>query len=69
MTHNDNLPERSRAESVAGLGTIGALVTGGLGWVVALAAFLDGPNYTGAGLALLAAAVAFGLLANAIFGS
>ena len=69
MTQPENSPKSLRAESIAGMCSIGALVTGCAGLLVALAAFLDGLNYTGTGLALLAAAVAFGMLANVIFRS
>ena len=51
MTHENNRPKRSRAESVADLCTIAAFVTGYKGWLGALVPFLDGPTDTGAGLA------------------
>lgn len=69
MADQEHTPEPSRAVVIAGICSIGALVTGCAGLLVALVALLDGLNYIGAGLALLAAAVAFGMLANALFRS
>jgi hypothetical protein len=65
MDHN---AKPSRAEALVGLCGIGALTTGYGSLLVALAALLD-VNYSGAGLAMLAAAFAFGLLANSLFRS
>lgn len=69
MAQSKKASGSSRAESIAGICTFGALVTGCAGLLVALVALLNGLNYSEAGLALLAAAVAFGMLANAIFRS
>ena len=55
---------RRRAEGLAAAGLFGSALTGFVGLVVALAAAVDG-DHGAAGFALLAAAVAFGLLANA----
>ena len=61
----------SSRNSESGVGLGGAAVacciaTGFGGWIAALASFLQG-NGSGAGTCLVASAVAFGLVANAIF--
>lgn len=59
--------DQTRGERVSGLCILGSLVTGGAGWFVALIALVNELDASGAGLALLASAMAFGLLANALF--
>ena len=58
-------PEKTKAETVAGIAVLLAFVTGVAGVVVAVFAFFDA-NWVGAGLGLVAAALAFGLVANAV---
>ena len=53
-------------QRVAGLSVSGALVAGAVGLVGALVGTLSG-NFIGGGVFLLASAVAFGALANAIY--
>jgi hypothetical protein len=48
-----------------GLAALGGVVTGALGLVAALFPFFDG-DFTATGLCLIAAALSFGLLANAV---
>jgi len=57
--------ERQKAEWVVGLATYGALLAGVAGLVIGLMAFLTG-RLEAAGTCLIAAAVAFGALANAL---
>ena len=62
--------QRSTAAGYAGFAVYGACVAGLLGLLAGFAAFLTGPtdpqHYIGAGVCLAAAALAFGLLANAV---
>ena len=58
-------PEEAKAETVAGIAVLLAFVTGIGGVTVGVFAFLDA-NWVGAGLGLVAAALAFGLVANAV---
>ena len=56
----------SRSETVGGLAVICGLLTGFLGLVIAaLALFVS--NWIGAGICLVAAALSFGLIANAVW--
>ncbi len=64
---DDGRDTASLAEAVAGCGIIGLLLTGGASLFVALLAFFNDYNYGETALALIAAALAFGLLANALF--
>ena len=52
-------------DAVLGLAIVGGLVTGGAGLVAALIAFVD-VDMVGMGVCLGAAALAFGLVANAV---
>jgi hypothetical protein len=55
-----------RSETVGGLTVVGGLLTGFLSLAVAaLALFVS--NWVGAGISLVAAALSFGLLANAVW--
>jgi hypothetical protein len=58
----------SRLEGVLGMVIIASLVTGLAGLVVAVFAFFDA-EWVGGGVSLAAAALAFGLLANALLRS
>ncbi|MCH7587858.1 MAG: hypothetical protein IIC78_07470 [Chloroflexi bacterium] len=49
-----------------GLSVLGAAAVGVLGFFAAILALLNETDYVGMGLLLLAAAVAFGLLTNAL---
>ena len=51
----------------AGLSVIGGFIVGTVAFLIGLLAVLNEYNYIGAGLCFLAAAFAFGLLANSIF--
>lgn len=51
----------------AGLSVIGGFVVGIVAFLAGILAVLNEFNYIGAGLCFLAAALAFGLLANSIF--
>ncbi len=57
----------NRLTTVIGLGVVGAVVVGVAGLIAAVVAAIGYADFLGAGLCLLAAAVAFGLLTNAIF--
>ncbi len=52
--------------TIIGLVTVGGGVTGVAGFLAALAAFLSG-DFVATGVCLIAAALSFGLLANAVF--
>jgi hypothetical protein len=54
----------SRSENLLGVTVIFGLISGFTGLIVAVIAIFDA-DWTGAGLCLLASALAFGLLANA----
>lgn len=58
-------PEKSKAETVAGIAVLLAFVTGVASLVVAVFSFFSA-NWVGAGTCLVAAALAFGLVANAV---
>ena len=58
-------PERHKAEWVVGLAIYGAVVAGVAGLVIGLMAFFSG-RLEAAGTCFIAAAVAFGALANAL---
>ena len=51
----------------AGLSVIGGFIVGVVAFLAGLLAVINEFNYIGAGLCFLAAALAFGLLANSIF--
>ena len=55
-----------RPETVGGLAIICALLTGFLGLIVTVFAVIAS-NWTGAGVCLISAALAFGLVANAVW--
>lgn len=57
----------SRLSMVIGLGVVGSGVVGVGGVIAAVVAAVGYADFVGAGLCLLAAAVAFGLLSNALF--
>jgi hypothetical protein len=54
------------APALPGLAVLGAFVTGVCGLLVAVVAVVSG-DFVGAGVGLVASALAFGLLANAVF--
>ena len=56
----------NRPEALVGWAVTGAMLTGLLAWFVAFFAVVNDYDWTAAGLALLAAALAFGLIANAL---
>ena len=66
MEDNDRDSAVRSGTAAAGLGVIGALLTGFVGIVGSLLATLKA-EFIGGGIYLLAAALAFGLLANAVF--
>ncbi|UCD41834.1 MAG: hypothetical protein JSV69_14920 [Chloroflexota bacterium] len=51
----------------AGLSVIGGFIVGVVAFLAGLLAVVNEYNYVGAGLCFLAAALAFGLLANSMF--
>lgn len=58
---------RSGVNALVGLGAYGSALTGLLGLIGAVVSFLDG-ELMASGIFLLAAAIAFGFLAKAVFG-
>jgi hypothetical protein len=60
--------KRTGLDTLIGLGTLGSAVIGVVGFVAALIAFFSG-DLVGAGVCLIASALAFGLLANAVLRS
>ena len=66
MNETDRDSTIRRGHTAAGLSATGTLVTGAAGLVGALAAVLAG-DFIGGGFFLGAAALAFGLLANAVY--
>jgi hypothetical protein len=56
---------RKSLDILIGLGTLGSAAIGVIGFVAALAAFFNG-DLTATGLCLIASALSFGLLANAV---
>ena len=58
-------PNPDRARSIAGISVFLGLVTGVAGLVTATFAFFS-YNWAGAGICLVAAGLAFGLIANAV---
>lgn len=54
-----------RADWLIGLATYGSALAGGIGILVALVAAFDG-SWDAAGICLIASAIAFGSLANAL---
>ena len=57
--------EKEKAETIAGIAVLLAVVTGIAALIVAVFSFA-GANWVGAGICLVAAALAFGLVANAV---
>lgn len=62
MNHNEE-----RAKAAGGVAIYCGLATGFAGWLLAVLALADESNWEGAALALAASALAFGLMANAVF--
>ena len=58
---------KKRGARAPGLSIISGFVIGILGFLGALFAAFNANDYVGAGLCLIASALAFGLLANAMF--
>ncbi len=58
---------KKRSSSALGLSIISGFIIGIFGFLGALFAIFNTNDYTGAGLCLIASALAFGLLANAMF--
>ena len=58
---------KDKAAGLGGIMIIGCAVAGAAGLLIALLALLNEHDYSAAGMALLASAVAFGLGANAVF--
>lgn len=56
----------SGATTILGLGVLGALIVGIAGIVLALFAVIGDSDYAGAGLCLIGAALAFGVVAGAL---
>jgi hypothetical protein len=56
---------RRLLDAIIGLATLGSAIVGVAGFLVALFAFFNG-DFTAAGVCLIAAALSFGLLANAV---
>lgn len=54
------------ASALVGLSVLGATAVGVLGFFAAILALFNEYDYVGVGLSLLAAAMAFGLLTNAL---
>ncbi len=64
----DGNPRDSRTAGTAiGLSVVGSATVGVAGVIAAVVAGIGYADFVGTGMCLLAAAVAFGLLANAIF--
>jgi hypothetical protein len=59
--------DKINRSSSPGLSVIGGFVVGIVGFLAALLAIFNEYDYVGAGLCLIASALAFGLLANAMF--
>jgi hypothetical protein len=60
-------PNSDKGQTVAGMAAFGGLATGVAGWAVALFALVQDGKFLEASLALAASALAFGLIANAVF--
>ena len=58
---------RNQSSIMAGLVVIAGSIVGIAAFLAAIMAVFDSYDYVGAGICLLASALAFGLLANAIF--
>lgn len=58
--------QQRKVDNAPGLVALGGGITGIVSLVAAMFPFFSG-DYVGAGLCLIAAALAFGLLANAVF--
>jgi hypothetical protein len=61
------MDEKNSASRTAGLSVIGGFIVGVFAFLAGLLSVLNEFNYVGAGLCFLAAALAFGLLTNALF--
>ncbi len=61
------MEKKNISSTIAGLSVIGVLVIGFTGIAAALFAVVNEQNYVGAGVCLFASALAFGLLANAVY--
>lgn len=57
---------RRQLDAIMGLVTLGGAITGVAGFVAALVAFFNG-DFAATGVCLIASALSFGLLANAVF--
>jgi len=57
---------RKVSNTIIGLAAVGGAFIGVVSFIAALFPFFEG-DFTGAGLCLLAAALSFGLLANALY--
>lgn len=57
--------ERKKQDTLVGLAVLGSGITGVASLIVGLVSFFDG-EFIAAGVCLIAAALAFGLLANAL---
>ena len=66
MTADDKNSGLKSASTIVGLSVLGATAVGVLGFFAAILALFNETDYVGMGLSLLAAAFAFGLLANAL---
>lgn len=56
-----------KATAAGGVAIYCGLATGFAGWVLAILALADQTSWEGAALAMAASALAFGLVANAVF--
>ena len=63
---DQSMGDPQAGSTFSGLSAIGGIVSGILGILVAILAIVNASDYIGAGISLLAAGVAFGLLANAL---
>lgn len=58
---------KDKAAGLGGILLIGCVVAGAVGLLVAFLAIMNAADYSAAGMALLASALAFSLGANAVF--
>lgn len=61
------MDEKGLAISTAGLSVIGGFLVGFVAFLAGLLSIFNEYDYVGAGLCFLAAALAFGMLTNALF--
>jgi len=66
MGNNGVSENHKQLNTIIGLATLGGGVTGVAGFLAALVAFFSG-DFVATGVCLIAAALSFGLLANALF--